>query len=172
MRDRDKVLVAYATAHGSTRGVAERLTATLGQRELRAEARSVEGALAVGGYGAVVLGSPVYNGRWLSQAEQFVQTNLAALAARPVWLFSVAAFGDRKPLLGPLMQKEPKNIGDLRETLQPRDYRVFAGVIERKQWSRAGRVFFRAFGGHFGDNRAWREIDAWGEDVARALHAR
>jgi hypothetical protein len=38
--------------------------------------------------------------------------------------------------------------------------RVFADAIERHQWPLASRLFFHAFGGRFGDNRDWREIDA------------
>src|SRR5688500_17212183 len=132
------VLVAYATAHGSTRGVAERLAAILAQREFRVEVRSLERTVDVGAYDAVVFGSPVYNGKWLPPARQFVQRNPGALVARPVWLFSVAAFSDSRPVLGALMKKEPKDIEDLRQTIKPRDYRVFAGAIEREQWSGIG----------------------------------
>lgn len=169
MDERRSVLVAYASAHGSTAGVAQRLATGLGAHGCLVEQRPVDRVEELGAYDAIVLGSAVYDGAWLPVAEEFVRRNLAALAARPAWLFSVAAFGDRKPVLGPLMRKEPKNVGHLRTAIQPRGYRVFAGAIERERWSGIGRLFFLALGGRFGDNRDWSEIDAWAAGIAQDL---
>jgi menaquinone-dependent protoporphyrinogen oxidase len=65
--------------------------------------------------------------RGIADADEFVRRNLDALATRPVWLFSVGTFGDRKPIVGPLMTREPTNIRALEQAIHPRDYRVFAG---------------------------------------------
>jgi menaquinone-dependent protoporphyrinogen oxidase len=43
----------------------------------------------IAAYDAVVLGSPVFNQRWLPGARRLVQRNVEALRARPTWLFSV-----------------------------------------------------------------------------------
>jgi menaquinone-dependent protoporphyrinogen oxidase len=67
------------------------------------------------------------------------------------------------------MKEEPREIGEFQGTIHPREYRVFAGAIERHQWQLPSRLFFRAFGGRFGDNRDWSEIDAWAESIARTL---
>jgi menaquinone-dependent protoporphyrinogen oxidase len=123
----------------------------------------------VGEYGAVVLGSAVYNQSWLPGASAFLHRNRDALASRPVWLFSVGSLGDRHPVVGRLMTREPKDIGSLREAVQPRDYRVFAGLIARDRWPLAGRLLLRALGGRIGDNRDWAAIDAWGGEIAQAL---
>ena len=163
------VLVAYASRYGSTKGVAERVAGRLGERGLRVDLRSVEPDLDPGAYDAVVFGSPVFAQRWMSEGEQFVRGNLGALASRPVWLFSLGTFGDDKRLIGPLMRREPKGIRDIEQTIRPRDYRVFAGVIDRHQWPLFSRPFFYAFGGRLGDNRDWAAIDAWTESIARTL---
>jgi menaquinone-dependent protoporphyrinogen oxidase len=162
------VLVAYASKHGSTRGVAEQVADGLGKRGARV-VRPVDEVDGVDAYDAVVFGSAVYNEAWLPEGEEFVRPNRGALASRPVWLFSVGTFGDRKHLIGPLMKREPRGIGDLRRTIHPRDYRVFAGVIDRHQWPFLSRLFLWALGGRLGDNRDWREIGAWAESIARAL---
>jgi hypothetical protein len=91
------------------------------------------------------------------------------LADLPVWLFSVGTFGDRKPLLGPLMKREPKGIDDLRTALQARQYRVFAGVTDRHQHPYLSRLFFHALGGRLGDNRDWNQIDDWADEIAGRL---
>ena len=53
--------------------------------------------------------------------------------------------------------------------LQPREYRVFQGVIHKHQWPFWSRVLFHAFGGRFGDHRDWPVIEAWGDQIALAL---
>lgn len=116
-----------------------------------------------------MFGDPVLNGRWPPEGDAFVAGNRAALAQRPVWLFSVATFGDRKRLLGRVMRREPKNIDDVRDAIRPRGYRVLAGVIERGRWPAAARLLFHVMGGRFGDNRDWADIDAWARTITRQL---
>jgi menaquinone-dependent protoporphyrinogen oxidase len=143
----------------------------LREHGVRVELRSVEQIEDVGAYEAIVLGSAVYDQSWLPEAAEFVRRNLGGLAERPVWFFSVGSFDDTHRLWGRFMTKEPKEIGAFREAIHPRDYRVFAGVIERSRWPFVSRLFFRTVGGRFGDNRNWPEIDAWAEDIALALRA-
>ena len=77
----------------------------------------------------------------------------------------------RVPIVGGLIRKEPKEIGELQATLHPRDYRVFAGVINLEHWPAWGRLMFKALGGRDGDNRSWPDIDAWADELSRALTA-
>lgn len=122
-----KVLVAYASRHGSTVGVAERLAQTLREHGNSVELCPAPKVESVSEYDAVVFGSPVYNQAWLPEGEQFVRRNMGPLALRPLWLFSVGTFGDTRRLIGPLMKREPRRIGGLLQALHPRDYRVFCG---------------------------------------------
>jgi menaquinone-dependent protoporphyrinogen oxidase len=86
-------------------------------------------------------------------------------------LFSVGSFGDRHPIVGGLIKKEPKEISEFEHTLHPREYRVFAGVIDLDHWPAWGRLLFKALGGHAGDNRQWPDIDAWAERIAQEVRA-
>jgi menaquinone-dependent protoporphyrinogen oxidase len=43
------------------------------------------------------------------------------------------------------------------------------GTIEGQQWPLASRLYYHAFGGRFGDNRDWPEIEAWAESIAETL---
>ena len=167
--DVPEVLVAYASGHGSTRGVAERIAARLRERGARVDVRSVVDVDDLGGHDAVVLGSGVYNQRWIPDATEFLRHNAAQLAARQVWLFSVGSFGDTHRGIGRLMKREPREIGEFQRAVHPREYRVFAGKIERHQWPLPSRLFFYLFGGRFGDNRDWPQIDGWAESIARTL---
>jgi menaquinone-dependent protoporphyrinogen oxidase len=53
-----RVLVTYATKHGSTRGIAEAIAATISGHGIAAELLPVEGVEEIESYDAVVLGSP------------------------------------------------------------------------------------------------------------------
>ncbi len=167
--DEPHVLVVFASRHGSTAGIAERVAGRLREGGNRVDLHSVGEVDSVVAYDAVVLGSPVYDQAWPPEADSFAAHHRGALAERPVWLFSVGSFGDRKRLIGPLMRREPRNIAELRAAIGPRDYRVFAGVVEKQRWPLLSRVFFRLLGGRFGDQRDWPAIDEWAAAIAAAL---
>lgn len=167
-----RTLVAYASRFGSTKGIADRIAATLRANGLRVDVRPCDLSPDPSTYAAVVLGSAVFNQRWLPAGAQFARDNQQILANRPVWLFSVGTFGDRKRVIGPLMKHEPKDIAALQEAIHPRDYRVFAGVISRDRWPLGSRLFYHALGGRLGDNRDWPAIEAWAHQIAYALEHR
>ena len=164
------VLVAFASRHGATRGVAERIAARLHEGGLAVTLRQVEDAGEIPPHCAVVLGSPVYDQCWPPEFDDFVDRQRRALAGRRTWLFSVGTFGDRRRVIGPLMRREPRNIAQVLETLRPDEYRVFAGVIRREQWPLPSRMLFHLFGGRLGDNRDWAAIDEWAGSILEALH--
>ena len=108
-------------------------------------------------------------GSWTAEATALMRRHAAALAQKPVWLFTVGSFGDRHPIVGGLIKKESKEIGEFEQTLHPRGYRVFAGVIDLDHWPAWGRLLFKALGGHAGDNRQWSDIDSWAEEICREI---
>lgn len=172
------MLVLYATSHGSTRGVAERLAARLLARGLPAEARAVTERVDVAGYAAVVVGSAVHGGKWLPEAAGFVAANAAVLRQRPVWLFSVSTLGDEESMFRPGVARrlrgargETPEIASLRSSLAARGHRNFAGAIARTDWPATGRAFFRAMGGRYGDHRNWAAIEAWADGIVAELAA-
>ena len=87
------VLVAYASRHGATQGIAERIAETLMAAGLDAEVRPASTVKDLRGYDAFVIGSAAYMGHWLKDAKGFVEHNRAVLAAKPVWLFSSGPLG-------------------------------------------------------------------------------
>lgn len=162
------VLVGYASEHGSTRGIAERIGARLGEFGSRVEVRSLGQVQDVDAYDAAVLGSAVHNGAWLKEGADFVRRNRGGLAGRPVWLFSVGLARALGGWAG-AHAKDPKEIAGFREAIDPRDHHLFAGALERDHIPLIGRLIWRAMGGHYGDFRDWEEIDAWAEGIARHL---
>src|SRR6186997_2974837 len=125
-----RLLIGYASRFGSTRDIAIRIADTLRARGNEVDVRSIDEIESFDRYDAVVFGSGVYDGSWTPEARDLLRRHAAALARKPVWLFSVGSFGDRHPIIGPLMRKEPKEISEFEQSTHPRDYRVFAGVID------------------------------------------
>lgn len=172
------VLVAYATCHGSTRGVAERLGSRLVVSGLDTDVRPVSDVEDVRAYAAAVLGSAVHGGKWLPEAVGFVGRWGPALRRRPIWLFSISTLGDEEAMFNPAiakrmraMRKEPPELLELRRILAPIEHRNFAGAIGASDWPLTGRLFFKSVGGRYGDHRNWAAIDAWGDRIAARLSA-
>lgn len=171
-----RVLVAYASAHGSTKGIAMAIGARLTQAGLAAEVCAIDAIGPLDSYEAVVLGSAIHNMAWLPEAAAFITRRAAEFATRPVWLFSVSSVGETSSFYGPRvgrfmcrMRKESKEMAGFRHAILPRAHRHFAGGIERSHYNRAGDLFLRAFGGSYGDHRDWADIGAWADRIAQEL---
>ncbi len=67
-----KVLVTYASMHGSTQEVAEDIAATLRSQEVEVELRPIRAVRSLDGYRAVVLGAPFYMFHWHTDARRFL----------------------------------------------------------------------------------------------------
>lgn len=165
-----KVLVAYASEHGSTRGVAERIGARLREHGHDTDVRAMDEAPDPAGYAAVVLGSAIYDQRWLPVARDFVHRHTGPLAGRPLWLFSVGAPGALRGAWRRFAAvEEPKVIAEFRAAVRPREHRLFSGVIRREHLPFRGRVLFRLMGCRYGDYRDWPAIEAWADGIALDL---
>jgi menaquinone-dependent protoporphyrinogen oxidase len=87
------VLVAYASRHGATQGIVERIAETLKATGIDAKAQPVASVKGAEGYDVFVIGSAAYMFHWLREAVALVRHNRGVLAARPVWLFSSGPLG-------------------------------------------------------------------------------
>ena len=133
-----RVLVAAASRHHGTREIAEAIATGLVRRGLVADAVPVEQITTLDGYGAVVLGSAVYMGRWLGEARRFAQIHTSALCMMPVWLFSSGPVGPVDYLIPP---GTPADVPVLMRLTQAIDHRTFPGRLDmrRSAFRRKGR---------------------------------
>ena len=93
----NKVLVAYASKHGATKEIAEKIGEVLRQHHAEADVVPAHEVKDLTAYGAVILGSAAYIGLWRRQAVAFLKNNMAGLSARPVWLFLSGPTGPGGP---------------------------------------------------------------------------
>jgi menaquinone-dependent protoporphyrinogen oxidase len=179
-----KVLVAYATRHGATRGIAERIAQRLEKNGLDVTLKPVKEAEQADTYDAFVIGSGAYAFHWLGEATAFVRQHQALLASRPAWLFSSGPVGDQKVDAkgrDVLESSRPKEFTELQAKIHPRDEHVFFGAYDPDaEPSGIAERFMKGFM-HFmpsvrdalpaGDFRDWLAIDAWAEGIANELKA-
>ena len=161
----DRVLVAYATKHGSTREVAEEIGRVLRQRGLDTDVAEARLVRDLAPYGAVVLGSALYAAHWQRDANRFVARHLAALQARPVWLFSTGPL-DRSADAGLL--PAPPSVAITTDPIGARAHRVFGGRLLADTPGLDPQVLATH---PVGDFRDWAAIRAWALGIAAALAA-
>jgi menaquinone-dependent protoporphyrinogen oxidase len=161
------VLVGYATAAGSTAGIADRITATLAAHGCDVVCRPLGPDLDPAGFDGLVVGSAVHNMAWLRPALDF----LARVPhERPVWCFSVGGLEPKGTVTRRLTSSEVRRVETAFPSgLRPREHRFFGGIVEMTGTPLWGRLFWRVMGGRAGDHRNWPAIDAWAEAIAAEL---
>ena len=173
-----RVLVAYASRHGATRGIAERIADPLRATGLDADLQPAASVREVASYDAFVIGSAAYMFHWLDDATSLVRRNRTVLPARPVWLFSSGPLGTEPTNAEGIDQKEasiPKEIAELSGAVHPREHHVFFGAVDadRKPIGLAERLMTLMPAARDalpkGDFRDWPEIERWAKSIARDL---
>jgi menaquinone-dependent protoporphyrinogen oxidase len=186
-----KVLVVYASRHGGTRGIAERIGAVLRSEGFEADVAPADQVAGVGRADAVVIGSGVYMGSWLKEGIAFIKRNEVTLAEVPLWLFSSGPIPgsskDKRPSGDPLEDAlgpkdgpgsgGRKKIAEISAATNPRDHRVFLGVFDPEDPPKAmSERIVRMLPAAknilpTGDFRDWGAIEAWAHEIAATLSA-
>lgn len=154
-------LIAYATKHGSTREVAQALADALREKNLEVAVEAARTVRDLGPYDTVVLGAPLYRGRWHRDAAGFLKRHCEALANRDVAIF---ALGPRTPTCDggwPRCRAQLEDALHKPAWLSPVSVALFGGVDPPTR--KADRR----------DQRDWDAIRAWAMGIAeRALASR
>ncbi len=161
-----KVLVTAATRHSATHEIAEAIAAGLAERGVDAEALPIGEVTSLDRYGAVVLGSAVYMGRWLGEARRFAQLHASTLCVMPVWLFSSGPLG---PPEHPIPPGTPADVPVLLRLTRATAHRTFAGRLKMKRLHFAERAVARTIHAPEGDARDWDAIDRFAGEIADEL---
>jgi menaquinone-dependent protoporphyrinogen oxidase len=163
-----QVLVAYASKHGSTVGIATAIAETLNARGLRATCTDADAVKDLEPYDAVILGSAVYARRWRAEARHFLRRFRHELAERPFWIFSSGPVGD--PAKDDAKWMEPAGVLAKAEALGMRGHVVFGGSVPAEPHGMMMRSMAQNTPEEFRDRRDWVAIREWAEAVADTLH--
>jgi menaquinone-dependent protoporphyrinogen oxidase len=148
-------LVAYASTHGSTAGLAGWIADELRAHGIDAWAVPAARISSLESIDAVVIGSAVYFGRWLPEATELVERHAGDLRAMPVWLFATGPTGT--PDEGAHLDEQDR----LASLVGARQARVFGGALDRTTASAEAL--------ELGDWRDEHEVRRWARDIADEL---
>ncbi|MEU6394674.1 flavodoxin domain-containing protein [Streptomyces sp. NPDC046939] len=129
-----------------------------------AEMLLVDDVVDVQAYDAVVLGSPLYESRWLKAAHRFAKTEGAALRQRPLWLFSSGPLDDSasKSAIPPV-----PTVHQLMIRLNGREHITFGGCLRPGSGNWLADRYLRPE--HYGDFRDFEQISAWSRQVGSRI---
>jgi len=158
------ILVAYATKHGSTREVAEAIAEVLSGNGREVELRPAADAGDVDGYAGVVLGGPLYMGRWHGEATRFLTRHHDELTDKPVAIFALGPVKDDEQQFTGSRQQLDRALAKVRD-VQPVSVAIFGGVVD------PAKLRFPFNRMPAGDARDWDAIRAWARELATDLGA-
>ncbi len=155
----ERVLVAYATKHGSTAQIADTIAGALRNAGHEVDVQPVRSVASLSPYRAVVVGSAIYDGRWRDDAEDFLERLAPDLRARDVWLFDSGPLGP----YGLHGIDAPKSVVRAADRVGARGHASFGGRLAEdaegfmEPWMPKG------------DWRDFDEINRWADGVAAAI---
>jgi menaquinone-dependent protoporphyrinogen oxidase len=147
-----RALVTYASKHGSTREVAERVAEVMRGAGVDVDVMPAAGVGLLRGYETVVLGGALYAGRLHKDARRFLARHRDALSVRRVAVFALGpqkleeSAGSRSQL-DRALAKVPE--------IEPIAVAIFGGVID------PGELRFPFNRMPASDARDWAAIEAW-----------
>jgi menaquinone-dependent protoporphyrinogen oxidase len=159
-----RIVVAYATRHGSTAEVADAIADELRSGGFAVDVAPVADVHDVSAYDGVVVGGSLYTGRWHRDALRFLRVHADELRERevPVAVFAMgpqtleadAVAGSRRQLDSAL-SKVP--------ALEPRLVAIFGGVVD------PAKLRFPFNRMHASDARDWDAIGEWAQRFGREV---
>lgn len=160
-----QILVAVASRHGSTREIGHAVAEVLVGSGFVVDVEDPDDVETVEPYGAVVLGSSVYVGRWAASARAMVDRCAHGLTTRPVWLFSSGPVG-----MPPAPGGDPEEIPGVMARVRARGHRTFPGRLDARGLALAERAAVALLQSEQGDFRVWPDVADWAGSIATALH--
>ena len=158
------VLVAYASKHGSTELIADVIGDALRRAGHDVDVRPVSDVRDLTRYGAAVVGSALYIGRWQGDALRFLRRHEASLAGMPVWFFSSGPLDDSAETA---QLPAPKAVAEIAARIGARGHATFGGHLAPDASGFVEHLMIR--GGRTGDWRNFERIEMWADAVAAEL---
>jgi len=163
------VLVTAASRHDATEEIAERIGAVLAEVGLSVDVRRLNEVEDVSRYDAVVLGSAIYYGKWMTEAVRFVDAHAGELSERPTWLFGSGAVTGDPPIADDPNAIQTSLVERLVSSTHAREHRLFAGKLDSSKLGLAEKLTVRMVRARDGDWRDFGAVDEWATTIAQEL---
>lgn len=172
--DNRTILVTYASEFGTTGEVAEAIAKTLCQRGATAQITPINGVRDLNKYDAVVLGSAIQYGRWMSEARAFVTAHQDTLGKLPVaYFFTCLALSKPSEKAEHEAMAYAAKLESLSAQIKPVSIGRFAGVLDYSKMALpmrlVSRLIYTIMRVHEGDYRDWDAIRSWADCVCAYL---
>ena len=161
-----KILVAYASKHGSTAEIAEAVADEIRRYGVEADLVEAGAVKDLAPYAGVVLGSAVYMKRWRPSARRLLGHLEGRLGDRPLWIFSSGPVGDAE--FDPDWC-EPAHVLARAQRLNLRDHVIFGGRVPQDPGNFVERAMLRNTPPDQHDKRDFDAIRSWAREVAGAF---
>jgi len=165
----NSILVCYATRYGSTTDIARLIGEELQRAGYAVTVLPIAEVGNPGEYDAVVIGSPLYMGKWLAEARDFVSRFRYPLQERPVAVFSVG-YSLRDQNVAHLKSGDDA-LGAIRLFVSPVSTGFFPGKTDPDRMSAADRAIVTLGGAMPGDFRDPDLVRNWARELAGLLAA-
>lgn len=166
-----KILIAYASAHGSTGEMAQFIGRILQSYSAEVTVANVSDVESAAGYDVYILGSAIHGGLWLQEMCTFIDRFEQQLSEAPLYFWvtcirAIEADGREHALRYYFDTKELKKF-DMREMA------VFTGKLDARTITRQEQWYLVAnYDGKLDagdvqqDYRDWQALAAWGNKIA------
>jgi menaquinone-dependent protoporphyrinogen oxidase len=156
------MLIAYASKHESTHEVAEAIAEALREAGEEVEVRLAGEVDELHTSEPVILGAPLYMGRWHKDARHFLRRYRRELAAIPLAVFALGPLHDTEKEQEGARKQLEHALGKVPE-VRPVAVEIFGGVLHPEElpfpFSRMPAT----------DIRDWSAIHAWAESLPGLL---
>ncbi|MBN1416883.1 MAG: flavodoxin domain-containing protein [Bacteroidales bacterium] len=164
-----QILITYATKHGSTAEICEKIGEVLRQSGYSVNVLPADQVTNLQSYKATILGSGVYAGQWLKKAVRFLKENEKILVGQPVWIFSSGPTGKGDPVELLHGWRIPKSLQPIADRIHPRDITVFHGNNNEEKLNFFEKRILKMVKAPAGDFRDWDAIASWASAIANEL---
>lgn len=158
-----RILVAYASVHGSTAEIARAIALTLRRAGMDVDVAPVNEIEDVRSYDSVIAGSAVYGGRWREDALRFLERFGPDLAHTRLWLFQSGPLGRSAQYI---IRSLSANVASFAECMCVKGCATFGGKLDSTTPGPLAHILARAGLAH--DYRDFSEIRMWAEEIARS----
>ena len=168
-----KILILYASKHGSTAEVAAYLADIFRKNDIAVDVtNAAEFDKDVLNYDAIVIGTGIYHGMWLNPLWNAVRRLNGQLANIPVWGFALCVRILEEDGAAHIQKHYlPHKVLD---KINLQDFKFFAGRVTELSPNELAS-FAERYDGDFvnrrGDYRDWDAIHHYGKAIAKALNA-
>lgn len=161
------ILVGYATRYGSTAETASFIGEILKKTGNHVDIRLIMEVTDPESYDIIILGSPLYMGKWLVEARDFVHRYRYILQERPLYIFS-CGYSLRERTDASLKSGEAA-LDAVRMYVNPEDVAFFPGKVSMETLNPQDRAIVTIGGTTSGDFRNWDAVRTWAENIRELI---